>query len=333
MVSHDNEFTTNTAEDDKYSYDGSGRRVKRINGSVTNIYVYNILGQIVAEYSNYRTSQTSETSYFTADHLGTPRIITNSQGEVISRHDYLPFGEEIKANVSGRTATHNYIEDADGVRQKFTQQERDDETGLDYFLARYYSAAQGRFLSVDPENAGAKIADPQSWNGYSYASNNPLRYVDPTGLDTVCRLNGEIVSCDTVINKIRQGDFQTVTFTSSTGASMTVRRADFYRPGPATPEKDGTVVVTTLFDNTGFMAAANSLAALVRLSVERGEPNIGFGGFGGGKDFEGGGSGGSWNCTSCPGFTDDPYNPDVVRGRQDARRQATAESTAEYEFY
>jgi RHS repeat-associated protein len=65
--------------------------------------------------------------------------------------------------------------------QKFTGKERDAETGLDYFGARYYSGAQGRFLSVDPENAGAKKNDPQSWNAYAYSRNNPLKYVDPDG--------------------------------------------------------------------------------------------------------------------------------------------------------
>jgi hypothetical protein len=52
---------------------------------------------------------------------------------------------------------------------------------LDYFGARYYSGAQGRFLSVDPENASAKEEDPQSWNAYAYTRNNPLKYTDPDG--------------------------------------------------------------------------------------------------------------------------------------------------------
>jgi RHS repeat-associated protein len=70
---------------------------------------------------------------------------------------------------------------ADSTKQKFTQKERDNESGLDYFLARYYSGAQGRFASVDPGSAGAFLSDPQSWNGYAYARNNPLVYVDPDG--------------------------------------------------------------------------------------------------------------------------------------------------------
>ena len=67
------------------------------------------------------------------------------------------------------------------MRQRFTGQERDDDTTLDYFLARYYSGTQGRFGSPDPGNAGANPGDPQSWNGYAYVSGNPLTYTDPSG--------------------------------------------------------------------------------------------------------------------------------------------------------
>lgn len=63
-----------------------------------------------------------------------------------------------------------------------TAKERDAETGLDYFGARYFSGAQGRFTSPDPLLNSGRPWDPQSWNRYSYTLNNPLRYVDPTGL-------------------------------------------------------------------------------------------------------------------------------------------------------
>jgi RHS repeat-associated protein len=63
-----------------------------------------------------------------------------------------------------------------------TSKERDNETDLDYFLARYYSSTQGRFTSVDPANAAPIKRDPQSWNGYAHARNNPLLYIDPDGL-------------------------------------------------------------------------------------------------------------------------------------------------------
>ena len=55
---------------------------------------------------------------------------------------------------------------------------------LDYFYARYFNGEQGRFLSPDPENAGADPMDPQSWNGYSYGLSNPFRFIDPDGRDT-----------------------------------------------------------------------------------------------------------------------------------------------------
>src|SRR6185503_687900 len=73
-----------------------------------------------------------------------------------------------------------------GVRQQFTQQERDIETGLDYFNARYYSSTAGRFTSVDPLLASARPTDPQSFNRFTYTRNNPLRFSDPTGLTTCC---------------------------------------------------------------------------------------------------------------------------------------------------
>ena len=57
---------------------------------------------------------------------------------------------------------------------EFTGKERDAETGLDYFGARYLSATQGRFTSGDPFLGGGRPEDPQSWNRYAYARNNPL---------------------------------------------------------------------------------------------------------------------------------------------------------------
>ncbi len=60
-----------------------------------------------------------------------------------------------------------------------TQKERDIETGLDYFLARYYSSNQGRFTSAD--NVAGRRSDPQSLNLYASVLNNPLAYTDPTG--------------------------------------------------------------------------------------------------------------------------------------------------------
>lgn len=162
-----------------YIYDGVGKRVKKVYGNTITVFVYDAAGQMVAEYST-DGAQANGTSYLTADNLGTPRVITSQSGAVKARHDYLPFGEELFAGVGGRTAGQGYG-GSDSNPFKYAQLRRDDETGLDYAQARYYSNLQGRFTSVDPENAGADPSNPQSWNGYAYAFNNPTIFVDPDG--------------------------------------------------------------------------------------------------------------------------------------------------------
>ncbi len=72
------------------------------------------------------------------------------------------------------------------MNQKFTTKERDSETGLDYFGARYYGSALGRFTSPDPLFATPlHIINPQRWNMYAYAVNNPLFFTDPDGRDAI----------------------------------------------------------------------------------------------------------------------------------------------------
>ncbi|HEX6047411.1 MAG TPA: RHS repeat-associated core domain-containing protein [Pyrinomonadaceae bacterium] len=125
----------------------------------------------------------SAVHWLVADHLGTPRIIFDQSGDLanVRRHDYAPFGEEL-LTAGGRASDPAYG-GGDSVRQHFTSKERDAETGLDYFGARYLSSAQGRFTGVDPGNyqAWLDLTDAQSWNAYSYVNNNPLRRVDHDG--------------------------------------------------------------------------------------------------------------------------------------------------------
>jgi len=130
--------------------------------------------------------------WLVTDHLGSTRMVVDETGSLagIRRHDFLPFGEELGAGVGIRSASNGYGTDL--VRQKFGSKERDIETGLDFFLARYYSNIQGRFISVDPENAGAIEDDPQSWNGYAYARNAPVVYSDPDGRKyRICSTDGQ----------------------------------------------------------------------------------------------------------------------------------------------
>ena len=111
-----------------------------------------------ARRSRNRRTQTEPyygTEYVTGDHLGSTRLLTNATGGVIRRFDYLPFGEEIPSGLYGRGSDYggnsypNLGVAGDETSRKFTGKERDSESGLDYFGARYFSAAQGRFTSAD----------------------------------------------------------------------------------------------------------------------------------------------------------------------------------------
>jgi RHS repeat-associated protein len=126
-------------------------------------------------------SGTTDMEWLVPDQLGTARMVAEATGSLanVKRHDYLPFGEEIFAGQGGRTQVQGFSVN-DGIRQQFTSKERDNETGLDYFGARYYSSTQGRFTGVDV--AGPVLTNPQTLNKYQYCLNNPLSHADHNGL-------------------------------------------------------------------------------------------------------------------------------------------------------
>ena len=117
-------------------------------------YVYDASGNLAAEYGP--ASPVAGTTYLTVDHLGSTRLVTNASGAPISRYDYAPFGEELTAGIEGRTIAQGFPANQyptvtpDDTEQKFTGKERDAETGLEFFNARYMSSAQGRFTSPGP---------------------------------------------------------------------------------------------------------------------------------------------------------------------------------------
>ena len=175
----------------EYFYDGDGKRVKKYvpdTGEVT-VFVYDAGGKLIGEYSTVvQTGSDAKTVYTTNDHLGSPRINTDATGQVISRHDYHPFGEEIARTGYG----------SDSIRKRFTEYERDIETGLDLATLRYFESRTGRFRSPDPYNIVFEkndgrtqdeqksilinyTAQPQNWNKYVYVLNNPLILIDPLG--------------------------------------------------------------------------------------------------------------------------------------------------------
>jgi RHS repeat-associated protein len=94
---------------------------------------------------------------------------TSASGNEEERCYSYPFGDGL--NCTGADATEHH----------FTGKERDQESGNDYFGARYYASTMGRWMSPDPSPAGVNVMNPQSWNLYNYALNNPLRMVDRNG--------------------------------------------------------------------------------------------------------------------------------------------------------
>ena len=167
-----------------YTYDGDGRRVMKSSGTIywygagsDSLLETNLSGAFLYHFVFFngqrlaRRMPNNEVHFFFSDHLGTARVFYCYPNPGVS--DFYPFGGEraITPNCS-----NNY---------KFTGKERDSESGLDNFDLRYFGSSFGRFMRPDPDNAGARLGNPQSWNAYSYVLNNPLSFIDPFGLDCV----------------------------------------------------------------------------------------------------------------------------------------------------
>jgi RHS repeat-associated protein len=193
-----------------YRYDGDGERVIKCTGSYpscsaatlywkgtgsdtltetgwtgiqTEEYIF-FNGQRVAR----RDGPNNAVEYYFADHLGSANVITGGSGGINKSSIYYPFGGEIV--VTGSAFANNY---------KFTGKERDSESGLDYFGARYFGSTLGRFTSIDPKAASGKLSSPQSWNRYAYALNNPPVIADPDGKEAhIIIANASAYNADTV---------------------------------------------------------------------------------------------------------------------------------------
>jgi RHS repeat-associated protein len=174
-----------------YTYDADGNRVRKdVSGQPSTEYFYlgsEILSELnitTGAWSNYvffndsrvarKDFATGAVSYYFSDMLRTAAVVTDSSGTILDESDYYPWGGELQFT---NNLDNHY---------KFTGKERDGETGLDYFGARYYSNALGRFITPDwAEKAAAvpyaEFADPQSLNLYTYVRNIPTVRLDPDG--------------------------------------------------------------------------------------------------------------------------------------------------------
>ena len=106
--------------------------------------------------------------YYHSDHLGSTSYVTDRDGKVSQFVAYLPFGESLYEQHSN-TKDMPYL---------FNGKERDEETGLYYYGARYYDPWQSQFLGIDPMWGKYPTLSP-----YVYCNNNPVMLIDPTGMD------------------------------------------------------------------------------------------------------------------------------------------------------
>lgn len=269
-----------------YVYDGDGRRAIKCNGaypscSAGTLYWSDVSGNTLdesdlggAQQEEYvyfggrriaRRDLTGNTvHYFFADHLGSTNIITNSSGSIQKTSAYYPFGGEIV--VTGGSFANNY---------KFTGKERDAESGLDNFGARYNASSLGRFMTPDPLMASGHARNPQTWNRYAYALNNPVRFVDPNGMevpdscakDSKCTIvvKVNVIYDKTVNNGKGLTDQQKQTFekdqigkaTNAYGTSN-IKLDVSYTAGSYTVGSDGKTYVTGLQSNALNVVASNA---------------------------------------------------------------------------
>ncbi|MBI2547897.1 hypothetical protein HYW21_00965 [Candidatus Woesearchaeota archaeon] len=135
------------------------------------IYYYDDEGVLLA-----RQDSDGKKYFYHPDALGSTALVTDEAGNVVEEVEYLPFGEVIEGG---------------NDRYLFTGKEKDRETGLQYYNARYYAPDQARF--IQPDSVQPNVYDPQQLNKYSYARNNPVKYTDPDGQNLLLAVGGIFV--------------------------------------------------------------------------------------------------------------------------------------------
>ncbi len=161
-------------------YDALGNRVATKINDVWQYTIYDAFGQLVAEYGQ-AADGLGGVRYIQQDWQGSVRTVTNVHGFVVSRTDHQAFGGDVGYGVGQRSIELGYNRGA-STRQGYGMTERDEATGLDHTWFRKNESSAGRWTRPDPYNGSISVENPQSHNRYSYVTNDPIGYIDPSGL-------------------------------------------------------------------------------------------------------------------------------------------------------
>jgi RHS repeat-associated protein len=162
-----------------FGYDEDEQRVRKLTGTVSNYYFSKLIEKVGDNHEFYYyagpilvakkriESAANYTRWYHSDRLGSIRLMTSASGVEVKDYDYQPFGAT--ASTTGSASNE----------RGYTGHITDAESNLIYMNARYYDATLGRFISAD--SIIPNDDEPRDYNRYSYVSNNPLNYTDPTG--------------------------------------------------------------------------------------------------------------------------------------------------------
>ena len=157
-----------------YAADGSKlQTVHTINGTTTTTdYVGNMIyenGTLKRTLVDAGYIENDEYYFYIQDHLGNNRVVAKQDGTIVQTSDYYPFGVSFAEN----TAT-------DAQPYKYNGKELDTKGGLNLYDygARHYDPVLGRFMTVDPMAEKYYSISP-----YAYCANNPIRFIDPNGME------------------------------------------------------------------------------------------------------------------------------------------------------
>jgi RHS repeat-associated protein len=161
-----------------FSYDWTSQRVVQSTATKTTRYInkaYTCIEGASCQKSLFAGDEriaeidSTDAYYYHKDALGSTTLVSNLVGEAPYLFAYQPFGSLLDSSQS-RPERISYL---------FTGSEFDRSTGLYYLLARYYDPELGRFIS--PDTIIPSLTNPQAFNRYSYANNNPISYTDTNG--------------------------------------------------------------------------------------------------------------------------------------------------------